>query len=118
MLRTPSCSMKRSDSSRAPAPMAIMPMTEPTPNTMPSAVSSVRVFCARRLPKAWTRSENTNHLLSAFIGPPEAGVRAFLLLGISTARSSRPSSIPVMTAWLSLRRTIVTSGGVNAPSGA
>ena len=49
MLRTPSCSMKRSDSSFAPEPIASMPITEPTPKTMPSAVSSVRVFCARRL---------------------------------------------------------------------
>jgi hypothetical protein len=48
-LRTPSCSMKRRDSSRAPAPMASMPMTLPTPKTMPRAVSRVRVFCENRL---------------------------------------------------------------------
>ena len=39
-LRTPSCSMNASDSSRAPAPMASIPITDPTPNTMPSAVST------------------------------------------------------------------------------
>ena len=50
--------MNRSDSSLAPEPIASMPITEPTPNTMPSAVSSVRVFCARRLANAWVRSEN------------------------------------------------------------
>jgi hypothetical protein len=44
--------MKRSDSSLAPEPIASMPITEPTPKTMPSAVSSVRVFCARRLATA------------------------------------------------------------------
>src|ERR1039458_9014058 len=32
-LRTPSCSMKRRDSSRAPEPMASMPMTLPTPRS-------------------------------------------------------------------------------------
>src|ERR1035437_3797135 len=56
-LRTPSCSMKRRDSSRAPEPMASMPMTLPTPKTMPRAVSKVRVFWARRLATAWPMSE-------------------------------------------------------------
>jgi len=42
--RTPNCSMNRNDSSRAPAPMASIPITAPTPKIMPSAVSSVRVF--------------------------------------------------------------------------
>src|ERR1035437_4847186 len=56
-LRTPSCSMKRRDSSRAPEPMASMPMTLPTPKTMPRAVSRVRVFWARRLATAWPTSE-------------------------------------------------------------
>src|ERR1035441_10081912 len=56
-LRTPSCSMKRRDSSRAPEPMASMPMTLPTPKTMPRAVRRVRVFWARRLATAWPRSE-------------------------------------------------------------
>src|ERR1019366_8568755 len=56
-LRTPSCSMKRRDSSRAPEPMASMPMTLPTPKTMPRAVSRVRVFWARGLAQAWPMSE-------------------------------------------------------------
>src|ERR1035437_4250825 len=49
--------MKRRDSSRAPEPMASIPMTLPTPKTMPRAVSRVRVFWARRLATAWPRSE-------------------------------------------------------------
>src|SRR5258706_16028945 len=53
--------MKLSDSSRAPAPIASIPITEPTPNTIPSAVSTVRVFCARRLSNASGMSERNRN---------------------------------------------------------
>src|ERR1039457_4544198 len=77
-LRTPSCSMKRRDSSRAPEPMASMPMTLPTPKTMPRAVSRVRVFWARRLATAWPRSEKRI----------TGGLRADLVLTDDEKRSS------------------------------
>ena len=58
----------------APAPMASMPMTLPTPKTMPSAVSRVRVFCARRLAKAWPKSEMRIICGSAFMAPAGGGI--------------------------------------------
>ena len=112
ILRTPSCSMKRSDSSRAPAPMASMPITEPTPNTMPSAVRSVRVFWARRLEKAWPKSEGGSLTFESLHGALLLGGRAwFCWSGLDMATTS-PSLTPVSTAWLSLRRTSVTSCGM------
>jgi hypothetical protein len=56
-----------------------------------------------------------DHFCNAFI-TPAAGFADFCCSGFDIA-TSRPSSIPVMTAWLSLRRTNFTSCGVNAPSG-
>lgn len=69
MLRTPKRSMNCSDCSRAPAPMANMPMTEPTPKTMPSAVRNVLVFWDRRLPKASSKSLHRPRVA----GRPERG---------------------------------------------
>ena len=77
--------MKRSDSSFAPEPIASMPITEPTPNTMPRAVSSVRVFCARRFARAWPISAKRMIIVdSAFMAlrPSALGGRLVLLVGI------------------------------------
>src|SRR5580698_8674449 len=49
--------MNRSDSSRAPAPIASIPITAPTPKMMPRAVSRVRVFCAQRFEPASAKSD-------------------------------------------------------------
>ena len=113
-LRTPSCSMKRSDSSRAPAPIASMPITEPTPNTMPSAVSSVRVFCARRFANAC--AEIGDHHFADRLHRSAAPRPRLVFCSSgpdSPAPPPGPSFSPSITTWLSLRRTSFTSCGEN-----
>ncbi len=114
-LRTPSVSMKRSDSSFAPAPIASIPITAPTPKMIPSAVSSVRVFCAHRfepacaevgdVPRQTVRNRHRFTCASDCIALPRRRPSSLRSPSDWPAPQSCPSLRPFSTTRISLRRT-------------
>src|SRR5581483_6266284 len=64
-----------------------------------------------QIPERLTEVGKKDHLVSAFITPPDGEAFAALLWSGLESATCSPSAIPAITAWLSLRRTSVTSRG-------